>query len=129
MSGHLADRDISDCGCSTWSPCWSVSGTRNGVTDRALLQRLCDPLVYGLRGGFAGAEISRRVEEDEFCACDSAVEVVGAVFRIHLGERNDSVPTVACLNRKQEVCVEVCLAESISVHRGHSQNKDLRKAP
>lgn len=91
-------------------PCWSVSGTRNGVTDRALLQRLCDPLVYGKRRVCCCRNRSTCGGE-RICACDSAVEVVGAVFRIHREERNDSVPTLACLNRKQEVCVEVCVAE------------------
>lgn len=91
-------------------PCWSVSGTRNGVTDRALLQRLYDPLVYGNKR-VCWCRNQLTCGGERICACDSAVEVVGAVFRIHLDERNDSVPTLACLNRKQEVCVEVCVAE------------------
>lgn len=91
-------------------PCWSVSGTRHGVADRALLQRLCDPPVYGKRRVCCCRNQSTRGGE-RICACDSAVEVVGAVFRIHLDERNDSPPTLACLNGKQEMCVEVCVAE------------------
>lgn len=91
-------------------PCWSVFGTCNGVTDRALLQRLYDPLVFGKRRVYRCRNQSLCGGE-RICACDSAVEVIGAVFRIHLDERNDSVPTLACLNRKQEVCVEVCVAE------------------